>query len=241
MTSAAARRSRPRFSPRGRWGQVPPAEVRDQLRRAFARWGLPGRFRVDNGTPWGSKGDWPTELALWLIGLGVGMAWNTPSRPQENGVVERSQGTAGRWCEPWTCESAGELESRLERMDRLHREVYPYRDRQSRAAFHPGLAHSGQPYTPESEARLWDWGRIAAHLSGYVAVRRVNRHGMVSIYNRGHYVGKLHQGREVYVTFDPESNEWVFSDASGRELRHKRADEISPERVMALDVADRHQ
>jgi transposase InsO family protein len=91
--SAAARRSGPRFSPLGAWNQVPPADVRDQLRLAFARWGLPGRLRVDNGAPWGSKGDWPTELALWLIGLGVGVTWNTPRRPQENGVVERSQGT----------------------------------------------------------------------------------------------------------------------------------------------------
>ena len=70
---------------------------------AFGRWGLPGRFRVDNGWPWGALGDFPTELALWLIGLGVGMHWNNARRPQENGVVERSQGTSARWCEPWTC------------------------------------------------------------------------------------------------------------------------------------------
>jgi hypothetical protein len=43
------------------------------LRRAFADWGRPERFRVDNGVPWGSWGDLPTDLALWLIGLGVGV------------------------------------------------------------------------------------------------------------------------------------------------------------------------
>ena len=239
--SAAARRSRPRFSPQGRWPQVPPAEVRDQLRRAFSRWGLPQHIRVDNGSPWGSKGDFPTELALWLIGLGVGMIWNTPNRPQENGVVERSQGTGNRWCEPWTCEAPAELQARLERMDQLHREVYPYRGRLSRLAYHPGLAHSGRVYAPESEADLWDWGRVATHLSLYVAVRRVNQNGGVSIYNRGYHVGRVFQGQDLYVTFDPQTNEWVFSDASGRELRHKTATEISPERVMALDVTDRRQ
>ena len=237
--NAAARRSGPRFSPRGRWSQVHASDVREQLRSSFSRWGLPGRFRVDNGAPWGSKGDWPSELALWLIGLGVEMTWNTPNRPQENGVVERSQGTADRWCEPWTCDSPEELQARLERMDRIQREVYPYRGRLSRLACHPGLAHSGRPYAPESEASLWDWGRVAAHLSGRVAIRRVNPNGMVSIYNRGRYVGKVHRGKEVYVTFDPETNEWVFSDPSGRELRHKPADEISPERIIALDVVDR--
>jgi hypothetical protein len=209
------------------------------LRRAFADWGLPRRFRVDNGVPWGSKGDWPTELALWLIGLGVGVTWNTPRRPQENGVVERSQGTATRWCEPWTCGSPGELQTRLEQMDRVHRESYPYRGRPSRVACHPTLTHSGRPYLPGSEDALWDWARVTAHLAGYAVVRRVNQNGMVSIYNRGHYVGRVHQGKEVYVTFDPETNEWVFSDASGRELRHKPATEMSPERVMGLDITDR--
>ena len=239
--NVVARRSAPRFSPHGRWDQVSSLDARDQLRQAFACWGLPQNFRVDNGVPWGSKGDLPTELALWLIGLGVGMIWNTPRRPQENGVVERSQGTANRWCEPWTCDSPGELETRLERMDRINREEYPYRDRQSRLAYYPGLAHSGRPYTEATEASLWDWGRVTAHLSEYVVARRVNRSGMVSIYHWGYYIGRIHQGKDVFVTFDPETNEWVFSDAAGRELRHKPAKEISPERVMAMDVSDRRQ
>jgi hypothetical protein len=239
--NAVARRSAPRFFPHGRWDQVPPSDVRDQLRQAFACWGLPQNFRVDNGVPWGSKGDLPTELALWLIGLGVGMIWNTPRRPQENGVVERSQGTANRWCEPRTCESPEELETRLERMDRLHREDYPYRDRKSRLSYYPGLEHSGRPYAEATEVDLWNWGCVTAHLSEYVVVRRVNRNGMVSIYHRGYYVGRIHQGKEVYVNFDPETNEWVFTDALGRELRHKPAKEISPARVMALEVTDRRQ
>jgi hypothetical protein len=74
------------------------------------------------------------------------MIWNTPRRPQENGVIERSQGTADRWCEPWTCGSPEELQGRLERMDRLYREVYPYRGGRSRAATDPGLSHSGRAY-----------------------------------------------------------------------------------------------
>ena len=84
------------------------------LRDAFSRWGRPERFRVDNGTPWGSAGDWPTDLALWLIGLGIGMVWNPPRRPQDNGVIERSQGTGKRWGEPATCADARELQRRLD-------------------------------------------------------------------------------------------------------------------------------
>jgi hypothetical protein len=200
---------------------------------------MPANMRVDNGSPWGSKGDFPTELGMWLIGLGIGMIWNTPRRPQENGVVERSQGTGHRWCEPGTCQSPAELQTRLEEMDRLYREVYPYRERLSRLAYYPGLTHSGRPYSERSEADLWDWNRVTSHLSGYVGARRVNQNGDVSIYNRAYHVGVRFRGQDVYVTFDPDTNEWVFSDASGRELRHKPAREISPERVMARDVTVR--
>ena len=87
---------------------------------------------------------------------------------------------------------AEELQARLDRMDRLHREAYPYRERLSRIDFYPGLRHSGRPYDRDSEAELWGWSRVAEHLSGYVVVRRVDQSGLVSLYNRGHYVGKIH-------------------------------------------------
>jgi hypothetical protein len=215
--------------------------VREQLRLAFTRWGLPGRLRADNGWPWGSRGNYPTELSLWLIGLGIAMHWDNPRRPQENGVVERSQGTSARWCEPWTCGSPGELQARLERMDRLYREAYPYRDRQSRLAVFPGLVHSGRPYDRASEAMQWQWSRVAEHLAGIVVQRRVDQSGRVSLYNRGHYVGRLHQGQDVYVMYDPDLNDWVFAARDGRFLNRRPADRLSPERVLSLDVARRRQ
>jgi hypothetical protein len=213
--------------------------VREQLRLAFAAWGLPGRLRVDNGTPWGSTGDYPTALSLWLIGLGIAMHWNNPRRPQENGVVERSQRTSNGWCEPWTCATPAELQARLVAMDRLHREAYPYRKRLSRMDFYPGLKHSGRPYDRDSEAGLWIWSRVAEHLTTYTPVRRVDQAGLVSLYSHGHYVGKIHSGKDVYVMYDPHLNEWVFADREGRQLRRVAAVELSQERVMNLDVTHR--
>jgi transposase InsO family protein len=155
--------------------------VREQVRLAFGRWGLPGRFRVDNGVPWGSWGEFPTDLSLWLIGLGVAMHWNNPRSPQENGVVERSQGTSNRWCEPWACPTPAELQERLEWTDRLYRENYPYRERMSRMAFFPGLRHSGRPYDPAREPTLWKWSRVADQLAARVVFRRVDQSGQVSL------------------------------------------------------------
>ena len=58
---------------------------------------------VDNGVPWGNGGDLPPPLALWWVGLGIGIIWNHPHRPTENAKVERANGTVNRWGEPERC------------------------------------------------------------------------------------------------------------------------------------------
>jgi hypothetical protein len=111
--------------PVGRWSSVGAPAVQAELRKAFAHWGRPEQLRVDNGTPWGATGGLPTPLALWVIGLEVVLTWNHPCRPRENAVVERTQGVSERWVEPHTCASAQQLQRRLDKMDRIHRENYP--------------------------------------------------------------------------------------------------------------------
>jgi hypothetical protein len=239
--SVAARWSTPPFSPHGAWSKVLPGAVREQLRQAFACWGQPHRLRVDNGIPWGSWGDFPTDLSLWVIGLGIEVHWNNPRSPQENGVVERSQGTSNRWCEPWTCDSPQELQARLDRMDRLYRDVYPYRERLSRTAYFPSLAHSGRLYDPAREPESWEWTRVTEHLATYAVTRRVDSRGQVSLYNRNHYVGQIHQGKEIYVMYDPNRNEWLFTGRDGQQLRTLPAEMLSPQRVMDLEVTHRRK
>jgi hypothetical protein len=80
---------------------------------------------------------------------------------------------------------------------------------------------------------------VAAHLSGYAARRRVCQRGVISLYNRNHYVGVIHQGKPVHVMFDPERREWVVADEAGRQLCRKPAPEISPERILSLTVTNR--
>jgi hypothetical protein len=207
------------------------------LRGAFGRWGRPGRLRVDNGAPWGATGGLPTALALWLLGLAVEVTWNDPRRPQQNGVVERSQGVGKAWAEPHTCASAAELGERLGWMDEVQRRVYPAVGGASRMAAYPSLAHSGRPYTADAEASAWDLGRVLAHLAERVVERRVGADGKVSLYDRLRYVGKREAGRVVYVTLDPDAGEWLVADAAGRTVRRLRADELSRERILALDVS----
>src|SRR4051794_41404623 len=116
---------------------------------------MPARIRVDNGTPWGSAGDLPTELALWLFGLGIEVIWNPPRRPQDNGVVERSQGTGKRWSEPPTCDGPAELQERIDDLDEIQREEYPSIEGRSRLEAFPGLRHPGRPIRAGVEGPTW--------------------------------------------------------------------------------------
>jgi hypothetical protein len=223
----------------GNFASVGGWAIQSHLRRVFRRWGRPQRFRVDNGTPWGSCGDFPTDLALWLIGLEIGMIWNPPRQPQKNGKVERSQGVGQAWAEPWTCASARELQQRLREMDHIQREEYPHRDGQSRWSLFPELKHSGRIYDKTWEGRHWNMGLVLEHLAQYLVSRQVDAAGHVSIYNRNYYVGRHHQGKIVTIMLDPEARRWAVLDAEGRELRTHPAEELSRQRIVNLQVTHR--
>jgi hypothetical protein len=206
------------FSPQGFFVQVPPGRVQAELRDCFARWGRPGAVQFDNGNPWGSCGDLPTPLASWLIGAGLEVIWIPARTPQENGVVERSQGVAKDWAEPGRCGSPEELQMRLEAEDRVQRECYPHAGFASRMAAYPGLLHSGQPYDAAWERANWSWGRVLSHLADEEVVRRVDRSGKIGLYHGKMYVGSVNRGKDVVVQFDAAAAQWVVSDRGGVEL-----------------------
>ena len=220
---------------------MPPSETQAVLRRAFACWGMPQQLRVDNGTPWGSRGDLPTDLVLWLAGLGVEVRANPPRRPQDNGVVERSQGTGKRWAEPHRAASVAELQAAIDAMDRRQREGYPYRGRESRRAAHPGLAHSGRVYEEAQEPTLWRIERVHELLTRFVVARQVDRCGTVSVYHRNYYVSKTYVGKVVHVRFDPQQRRWLFQDESNHLLNHHEAREIDAARIRGLTVTHRRE
>ena len=65
--------------------------VQSELERAFRCYGLPSRINTDNGAPWGSPGapGQLTELAVWMIRLGIHVSYSRPYHPQTNGKDER--------------------------------------------------------------------------------------------------------------------------------------------------------
>ena len=223
----------------GSWSQVGEVAVQTELRQAFTRWGRPQRLRVDNGHPWGSKGDLPTQLALWILGLEVGVIWNPPRQPKKNAVVERTQGVSEQWAESQTCASAAELQARLDQLDRIQREHYPSAAG-SRAQRYPQLAYSGRRYTQQWEVGQWRLEPVLQCLAEYTVPRRVDKNGEVSLYDRGHWVGKPWVGQLIYVTVDPRTREWVYQEEDGRVIRRQAATDLTADRITGMQVA-RHR
>lgn len=216
---------------------MPATDVQDAVRAAFARWGLPGRIRVDNGTPWGATGGLPTALALWLVGLDVGVIWNPPRRPRDNAVVERFQGVGQNWLEPQTCASAAELQRRADESDAIQRGAYPVVGPRTRLEEFPGLRHSGRRYRRHTEARRWDLQRVLDWLSGHAVPRRVSQDGKISVDDRNLWVGRRWADHQVWVGLDPEAKMWLIREPKGTVLNQVAASELTPERIRSLKVS----
>ena len=240
MSAAAPSWRRP-FSPLAYWNAVSAAQVQAVLRQVFRRWGRPRRLRLDNGVPWGAMFDLPSELTLWLLGLDLDILFNPPRRPQDNGVIERSQGTGKRWAEPGACANAKERQRRLQDMDVIQREEYPSLKGRSRLAVYPGLKYSGRAYSRQWERQHWRLDLVFAHLAGLAVPRQVDSSGSVSVYNKTYYVGYRYTGTTVYVSVDPLRCEWLFRDAQGNHVRTQPAEQLCRERIVTLRVGDRRK
>lgn len=210
------------------------------LRQWFARWGLPAALRVDNGPPWGSWGDLPPELALWVRGLGVAMVWHRPRQSRDNAVIERDHGVCQCWVEPHTCAAPAALPARLDWATTVQREKYPAIAGQSRVAAYPALAAGGRPYDAAQEAAPWDAPRVWTALAQGSWHRRVDKVGRISLYNRPRSVGRRCAGTTVSVRLGERTPPtWVITTAKGEPIRELPAPELCRARIRTLTVTHR--
>jgi transposase InsO family protein len=222
----------------GYWNDVPKQAVRDLLRLAFARWGRPEAIRVDHGTPWVCAGGLPSDLELWLAGLDVALYQIRVRRPQDNGKVERSNGTAKRWAEPSKQENALALQQRIDEEDRIQREVFRDDQGLTRRQRYPDLVHSGRGYAGSCEAAMWDWSAALLCLAGRRVRRKVSPQGQVSLYDHKYTVSQDWAGQAVEVSFDAPTLQWRFVCGQS-ELSSSAAGQITQARVLGLQLAGR--
>jgi hypothetical protein len=209
------------------------------FRHVFARWGLPDRVRVDNGYPWGTPRDLPPELALWLIGLGVGVIWNPAGQPTCNPKVERCNGLTQQWGELRRCADRAAAAAVLAQVARIQREEYPAIRGRTRSEVFPGLKAPRRAYRRSREAALWDLCRVDAFLARGCWKRRVDCNGRISIYGHGRSVGRAWAHQEVGLRFEASSRCWIASNQAGELIKQIPASELTREQIIALAVSRR--
>lgn len=209
------------------------------FRRVFARWGLPDRVRVDNGYPWGTPRDLPSERALWLIGLGVEPIWNPPARPTCNPKVERSNGLTQQWGDLRTCTDCRAAARRPDWACRVQREEYPATCGQTRIEVFPALRAPRRVYQRARERALWDLARVDAFLAQGCWRRQADCNGNISIYGHGRSVGRPWARQGIVVRFEASSRCWLVSNPGGAIVKQISAGELTGERIRGLAVSRR--
>jgi hypothetical protein len=142
---------------------------------------------------------------------------------------------------PATIGSVAELQGRLDLVDRWQRERYPSVRGRSRSEAHPGLSHSGRPYEPANESRVWELPKVWDLILTQMVPRQVDKQGKLSLYNRPYSVGLAWAGRTVWVGFDPLAGAWTFQDKQGHEIRRQIAQELTRDAVIAMEVTSRRR
>jgi transposase InsO family protein len=97
--------------------------VQQRLEKTFARYGLPRRMLMDNGSPWGGTHSEHcfTPLTVWLIRMGIGIAHGRAFHPQTQGKDERLHRTLN--VEVLTGRTFSDVEECQQRFDPW-REIY---------------------------------------------------------------------------------------------------------------------
>ena len=216
-------------------GTCPRAAIQTMF-RGSSRLGPPRPRAVDNGYPWGTPRDLPSELALWLIGLGVEPIWNPPGQPtlqSQGGAVQRPDPAVGRAAYLHRLPPGG---GGAGRVGRTQREEYPAIRGQTRMEVFPQLGTPRRVYRPDREAALWDLARVDAFLAQGCWRRQPT--AMEDLDLRARPIGRPGLGTtRVGGAVRCASRCWLVSNQDGELVKQFPANELTRERIIALAVS----
>ena len=197
------------------------------IRSAFARWEtLPDALQTDNEVCLGGQPSdpAPSQLTLWLIGLGVEHRFIRPHTPTDQAQIERTHRTLDGFVGlPDPRLDVGQLQQRLDIEREQHNRCFPSRasDCAGRPPLvaHPELLRPRRPYRLECERQLFDLQRVYDYLATIRLERKVSSTGQIQLRGQSRGVGRALGGQTVIVQCDAEAHEWVVHQADGLELK----------------------
>jgi putative transposase len=165
------------------------------IKEAFQEYGLPNRFRTDNGPPFASTGVGRlTRLSINLIKAGVMPEWINPGHPEENGRHERIHLTLQQdVADP----AAKTLHEQIRRMQRFQREYNFERP-------HEALYMQTPASIYRISSRKWD-GKLRSPEYGNESklIRKVGGNGCIR-FGKDYFVSQTLAGEYVGLTEDEQ-------------------------------------
>lgn len=203
------------------------------LRLAFLEFGMNRRLQVDHESVFfdnHSASPFPTELHLWLTGLGIEICYTPKGKPQKQGMVERSHQTmhqqvvAGQ-----TFDDYRQLFDRCQqRRSRLNRDI-PSRSTQNLPPLLncPQAEKSERVYQVDTEEKIFDPQEIKNLLRQGRWYRSVSKDKTASLGGKVYYLPKAQPKTEVEIKFNPYKSTFLFFDANGEFINSRPAQGIT--------------
>lgn len=199
-------------------------DIQMWLRKVFARWGLPDRIRMDRDPLWTkTKLHFPSELALWLCGLGVGSSINRARCPTDNAQIERCNGI---WVDhvavttqvlTWQQLQVQTDQAWADRRDRLPSRN-PYCQGKPPSVAIPLLKHPRRVYQAEHEADLFDMQLVYQQLALWRWQRKVDDWGRISLCDTNYPVSRAHRKQYVVLHFSTANLCFFVTTIDGQEI-----------------------
>lgn len=212
------------------------------LRLAFGAWGLPDRLQVDHESIFcdtTSASPFPTGFHLWLVALGVELAFSRVHCPTDQGLTERShqlwdaQVRAGQQF----ASHAALVAALRERREFLNAHL-PCRSIEAVPPLvaYPQAARPRRCYRPEWEGELLELSRVRTYLSAGRWYRRVSRNRACRLGDQVYALGRPWEpGSQVAITLDPtegEAGTLVFRTEEGQACRRHPLRGVSKAELM---------
>lgn len=198
-------------------------QMREDLRDAFTRWGLPKTMRTDRDRRLVAPGDYPIPMlaTLWFVGLGI--EHDLIRRVTQNGQVERLHRTGeGRLLYPPPADILAQFQKYVRYQLWRMNAVLPSRGRHCHRCppllVYPEARDNPRYYTRRDELALFDLQRVYTYLAEGRWLRRTSGRGQFHFQNETLSVTARHARELVVATFDLQGQQFVFTPAHSDEV-----------------------
>lgn len=219
------------------WRKLEWKEVRGVIRQGMTEWGtMPDIVQTDNELrlAGGPSDPFPSQLTLWLAGLGIAHRFIRPGHPTDQPQIERNHRTLDNWAlSPHALTDLEHLQLALDDERARYHQAFP--SQASQCAGHPPLQaypellHPRRPYQPDQELILFDIQRVYDFLATFTFRRKPNNTANVSLGRHFYCMGakrvrQLHLST-VLAQLDPLTRQWIFL-----------TDETQPQKFLRLPL-----